>query len=104
MIMGAALYTYAVKPASLLSLTLQEDEIDMVQDISNILKSHSSLNKLTTQNLVEWSVTKVKLSKMNDENGGKVYQGAELRGFRDSTIKTCQDQALADLKSLDEHM
>ena len=49
-------------------------------------------------------MTKVKLSKMNDENGGKVYQGAELRGFRDSTIKTCQDQALADLKFLDEQM
>ena len=53
MIIGAAFYTDALKPASLLSLTLQGDEIDMVQSISNILKSHSSLNKLTTQNPVE---------------------------------------------------
>ena len=49
-------------------------------------------------------MTKWVLSKLSDENGGKVYQGAELHGFRDSTIKTCQDQALADLKSLDEQM
>ena len=49
-------------------------------------------------------MTKVVLSKLNDENGGKVYQGAELHGFRDSAIKTCQDQAPADLKSLDEWM
>ena len=49
-------------------------------------------------------MTKWVLSKLSDENGGKVYQGAELHGFRDSTIKTCQDQALADLKSLDEWM
>jgi len=72
MIIGAALYTDA----------LQEDEIE---GINNILKSHSCLKKLTTQNPVERSVTKVMLSKMNDENGGKVYQGAELHRFRDNT-------------------
>ena len=81
------LYTDALKPASLLSLTLQDDEIDMAQGISHILKLHNSLKKLTTRNPAEWPVTKVALSKLNDENGGKVYQGAELHGFRDSTIK-----------------
>ena len=40
---------------------------------------------------------KVVLSKVGDESGSKVCQGAELHGFRDNTIKTCQDQALADL-------
>jgi len=104
MIIGSALYTDVLKPASLLSLTLQDDEIDVAHGISHILKSHTSLKKLTTQNPAEWPVTKWVLSKLSDENGGKVYQGAELHGFRDSTIKTCQDQALADLKSLDEWM
>jgi len=104
MIIGSALYTDVLKPASLLSLTLQDDEIDVAQGISHILKSHTSLKKLTTQNPAEWPVTKVVLSKLSDENGGKVYQGAELHVFRDSTIKTCQDQVLADLKSLDKRM
>ena len=78
MIIGAALYTYALKPASLLSLTLQDDNIDMVQTIKHILKSNSSLKKSTSQNLVKWPVTKIVLSKLKDENGGKVYQGLEL--------------------------
>lgn len=104
MIIGSALYTDALKPASLLSLTLQDDDIDVVQGIKNILKSHTSLKKLTSQDVVEWPVTKVVLSKLKDENGGKVYQGSELHNFKDSTIKTCQDQALTDLKSLDDQM
>lgn len=104
MIIGSALYTDALKPASLLSLTLQDDDIDVVQGIKNILKSHTSLKKLTSQDVVEWPVTKVVLSKLKDENGGKVYQGSELHNFKDSTIKTCQDQALTDLKSLDDRM
>ena len=49
-------------------------------------------------------MTKVGLSKLKDENGGKVYQGSELHHFRDTTTKSCADQALADLKSLDNQM
>ena len=104
MIIGSALYTDALKPASLLSLTLQDDDINRVQGIKHILKSHSSLKKLTSQNPVEWPVTKVVLSRLKDENGGKVYQGSELHHFRDTTTKTCADQALANLKSLDDQM
>ena len=90
MIIGSALYTDALKPASLLSLTLQDDDIDVVQSIKNILKSHTSLKKLTSQDVVEWPVTKVILTKLQDENGGKVYQGSELHNFKDGTIKTCR--------------
>ena len=74
---------------------MQDDDINMVQGIKHILKSHSLLKKLTSENPVEWPVTKVDLSKLKDENGGKVYQGSELNKFRDTTTKTCQDQALA---------
>ena len=70
------LYTDALKPASLLSLTMQDDDIDVVKGIKHILKSHSSLKKLTSQNPLEWPVTKVVLSRLKDEHGGKVYQGA----------------------------
>ena len=104
MIIGAALYIDTLKPASLLSLTLQNDDTDTVQGIQHILKCHSSLKKLTSQNPAEWPVTKVVLSKLKDENGGGVYQGSELHHFRDITTKRCQDQTVADLKSLDEQM
>ena len=33
-----------------------------------------------------------------------MYQVFELHNFRDTTTKICADQALADLKSLDDHM
>ena len=75
-----------------------------MQGIKHILKSHSSLKKLTSQNPVKWPVTKVVLSTLKDENGGKVYQGSKLHHFRDTTTKACQDEALADLKSLDDMM
>ena len=41
MIIGCALYTDILKPASLLSLTLQENDINIVQGIKCILNSHS---------------------------------------------------------------
>ncbi len=57
MLIGSALYTDARKPISLLSLTLQDD-VDVVRGIKHILKSHSSLKKLSSE---EWAVTKVVL-------------------------------------------
>jgi len=56
--------------------------------------------KLTTQDVLEWPVTKT------DKDGGnvKVYQGFDLKNFNYAVIKTCSDQALANLKSLDNHM
>ena len=56
---GSALYNDALKLASLLSLTLQEDDINIVQGIKPILKYHSSRKKLTSQDLVKQPVTNV---------------------------------------------
>ena len=86
MLFCSALYTDALKPASVLSLSLQEGHIDVIQGIKHILKSHSSLKKLSSQNPEEWPVTKVVLSKMKDEHGGKKYQGSELYQFNDGTF------------------
>ena len=104
MLIGSALYTDALKPASVLSLSLQEGHIDVIQGIKHILKSHSSLKKLSSQNPEEWPVTKVVLSKMKDEHGGKKYQGSELYRFNDGTFHSCKIHALADLSSLDQQM
>ena len=71
----------ALKPVSLLSLTLQDDHINVVQGIKYILQSHSSLKKLTSQDPIQWPTTKAVFSRLKDENGGKVYQGAELQHF-----------------------
>ena len=44
------------------------------------------------------------LSRLKDENGGKVHQGSELHHFKNTTTKICANQTLADLKSLDDQM
>ena len=103
-IIGCDLYTDVLKPVSLLSLTLQDDHINVVQGIKYILQSHSSLKKLTSQDPIQWPTTKVVFSRLKAENGGKVYQGAELQHFTATTAKACANQALTDPKSLDDHM
>ena len=75
MLIGSALYVDVLKPASLLSLTLQGNNLDIIQGIKHILKSHSSLLKLSSQNPLEWPAAKVVLSRLKDEQGGKIYQG-----------------------------
>lgn len=88
-LIGSVLYADVLKLASLLSLTLQDDDIDIVQGIKHILKSHSSLRKLSSQHPLEWPVTKVVLSRLKDEHGGKVYQGMALHHFSDITTDCC---------------
>ena len=80
---------------------MQDDDVDVIHGIKHILKSHSSLKKLSSQKPEEWAVTKVFLSRLKDEHGGKVYQGAELCHFSDGIIKSCKDH---DLSSLDQQM
>ncbi len=102
MIIGCALFVDVLQPVSILSLTLQDDEVDVVQGIKSILKSHKSLKKLSSKDPSEWPVTKVVLSRLKDQHGGKIYQGAELHHY--NTIESCNRQALSDLISLDDHM
>lgn len=55
-------------------------------------------------------MTKVVLSRLKTRKEAKctkdyIISGLQgLHNFRDSTTKNCKDQAVADLKSLDEHM
>lgn len=89
MLIGSALYADALKPASLISLNLQDDSVDIVQGIKYVLKSQGS-QKLPSQNPEEWPVTKVVLSKIKDGHGGRVYQGSELYLFSDGITKSCK--------------
>ena len=86
------------------SLTLQANDIDIVQGIRHILKSHSSPKKLSALDPLEWPVIKVVLSRLKDERGGKVYPGTALHHLSDVTTKCCKDQTLGDLNCLDERM
>ena len=62
MLIGCAIYVDALKIPSLLSLTLQEDGIDIVQGIQSILRSSVSLESLTKDPPNQWPTVKLVLS------------------------------------------
>ena len=43
-------------------------------------------------------------NRLKDQNGGKVYQGAELNGCNDRAIEACKKQVLDDYKLMDDEM
>jgi len=56
------------------------------------------------QDPFHWPTVKVVRSKIVNEDGSKTYQGVCLKKYTDSTVKTCKEQALADLNRLDEKL
>ena len=54
-LIGCALYVDILQSPSFLSLTLQNDGLDIVQGIQHILKSHQSLACFTESTLVAYS-------------------------------------------------
>ena len=93
-----------LRPPSLLSLTLQDDKLDLVLCIKHILKTIKSLKALSDQDPLQWPTVKLVCSRIKDEGGSKQYQGAPLQCYDTRTLEYCEEQALADLKELDLKM
>lgn len=77
-LVGSALYIDVLKSPSILSLTLQEDNLDIVGGIKHILKSRKSLNSLSVQDPLQWPTIKLVTARIKEENGQCMYQGAVL--------------------------
>ena len=87
-----------------LSLTLQEDQVDIVQGLQQILKSAKALQTLAKQDLKNWPTVKVVVGRVSGDGVQKVYQGGVLKNFTDDMLAQCSHQALADLQKLDGKM
>ena len=104
-LLGCAMYIDILQSPSILSLTLQDDNIDVALGIKSLLKSHSTLKKLSMQDPLQWSSTASLISKFsNDGSGGKTYQGITLQRYNEATVATCKHQVLSDLTNLDDKM
>ncbi len=101
MLIGTAMYVDILKPPSLLSKTLQEDDLDVVLGLQLILKSKKSLKSLAELDPLQWPTVKLVLGRLDDDNA---YQGSTLQCYNDAMLQSCKDQALADLKRLDKTM
>ena len=92
---------------SLLSLSLQDHNLDMVKGIHGILKSHNSLKKLSTLDPFQWPTVRVTCNNIvadPDEDGKYMYKGVCLKNYNECSKKACEDQAPANLNHLDEKL
>lgn len=101
MLFGCAMFIDALKPVSLLSLTLQNENADIVMSIENTLKSVKSLKSLSEQDPKEWPTVKLMKSRINVSS--QEYQGVVLENI-DACLEQCKVHVLADLQRLDRRI
>jgi len=103
-ILGCALYADILKPASILSLCLQDTELDVVAGIKSVLKSSTALKNLAKTEPMQWATVKLVQDRVKSSEDTKSYQGVSLSNcdgtFQQSSIR----HALNDLNSLDTKM
>lgn len=102
LLLGAAFYVDALEPASVLSVSLQRDNMDIVMGLKSILQSTKTLKKLQDKDPSQWATAKKVLAAI-DSNGG-TYQGAELKRSSLETRVHVKEQVLADVGRLSDHM
>ena len=78
MLIGTALSMDVLKSPSLLSLSLHEEKLDIVQWIQHLLKSSKSLKSMAGQDSLNRPILKLICSTIKEENSVKLYQGVVL--------------------------
>ena len=87
-LVSCAMFIYAMKPAYLLSLTLQELNTDIVLCIEQILKTFKSLTNLQAKDPREWpSVKLVNKERMKVVSEESQYQGIKLMLYNNNCRK-----------------
>ncbi len=74
-LISTALFIEVLKPASILSLTLQYDSIDIVYSIQSILKTIKSLKYMSDKDPKEWPSLQLVQTRIDDHNE---YQGVPV--------------------------
>ena len=104
-LIGFAMYIDVLKVPSLLSLSLQENESDVVSGIKHLLTAMQTLRTLRQQeDTQEWPTVTAVLATITEEEDSKLYQGVHLMGFTNSTVSQCSAKTIADLHGLDSKL
>lgn len=99
------MYTDILKGPSLLSLSLQNDNLDeMLLVAYNIIKALKSLKVVADVDPKEWPTCKLICDRVKDDDGQKVYQGAVLSKYNQTALQACADAAIADARRLEDSM
>ncbi len=100
-LISTALFIEVLKPASILSLTLQYDSIDIVYSIQSILKTIKSLKYMSDKDPKEWPSLQLVQTRIDDHNE---YQGVPVTPNFETVLSGCKADALADLHTLEENI
>jgi len=98
-LIGCAMYVDALRAPFILSKVLQEEKLDIVLGLQSILKSKKSLKSLTDLDPLQWPTVKLVCNRLMN---GSEYQGATLTHYNEATLKSCKEQAPADVSLLEE--
>ena len=104
MLIGAAMYVDLLKAPSLLSLSLQDDGLDIVQGIKQVVSSSKALKAMACQDPLLWPTVQLVCNRVKEEDGHKLYQGSVLSNYTPAVLKQCAGQALSDIKRLQEKL
>ena len=99
-LLGSAMYIDVLKGPSMLSLSLQKSDCDIVYGLKQILKAADSIKSLRIQNPSLWPTVKLVLERIHTEGSVVTYQGAEIKNYNSVTLESCKRQALADMERL----
>ena len=86
-LIGVAMFIEITRPAALLSLSLQESNIDIDFCIEHILKSLRDLTTLQTLDPLEWPIVKITGEKIKTVGDKNEYQGATHKFY---TLEFCK--------------
>ena len=97
MLVGCAQYIEILKVPSVLSLTLQCENLDIVGGINAILKPVKTLMSLSKQDPLQWPEIKLLTSKVSIDGTQGTHQGCVLNWYSADTLQQCVTHAKADL-------
>ena len=98
------MYVDILKGPSLLSLSLQNDNLDVVSGLQQIIKTLKSLKVVVDLDPKEWPTCMLICGRVKDDNGQKVYLGAVLSEYNSIALQACADTAIADARRLEDSM
>ena len=103
---GAALYTDILKSPSCLSLTLQEEKLDVQKSIQHLLKARKLLQILSKQNMLEWPSVRMVYNRIVEDESSKIhtYQGIALTNCSHEKFQQYLNETIKDLKGLDDKL
>ena len=74
-------YTHVSNPPSILSLSLQGSDVNIVFGIKQLLKASTTLASMAKQDPLQWPTVKTVLDRVKNDSGENVYQGVALKRY-----------------------